>query len=436
MYDHAIPPGELPNALGTIRSGHDHEQRITLSPEMANILRPHPPTPLLQERPNGERSSILFTTVAVGGGHVATARAMSEAIQRYFPGQYDTRVTDYAEELGVAGFDRRHKAFWRLALRYPFIARNGQRLIDSFPRTTVAAQRGLVRRFARAAAKHLERERPLLVVSNHGLLTTGLALAQKRYGLRVPVLTYATEPYNISAYWADPRADHIVVPAEDVRRDLISMGVPARKVSVSGYPVRQSFLEAPDKSAARRKLALEERFTCLVSLGGEGVIRNPRRLIDSVLNSKVAPQVVAITGRNAKLRRELESPGTPNLRVEGFVEEMALRVAASDVVIGKSGPASVYETLAVGRPMIVTGHAGLNELGVARFVQLERLGCRADTPAALSRAVVKYAEDPSLLRDVERRSRRLDLARDTERLAHHIVRYALGDKPTITANRV
>jgi len=245
--------------------------------------------------------------------------------------------------------------------------------------------------------------------------------------LRVPVLTYATEPYNISAYWADPRADHVVVPTEAVRRDLISMGVPAHKVSVSGYPVRQSFLNAPPKTEAREKLELEERFTCLISLGGEGVVGGPHRLIKSVLDSGVAPQVIVITGRNAKLRRELACSRISGLKVEGYVDEMALRVAASDVVIGKAGPASVYEALAVGRPMLVTGHAGLNELGVACFVEREKLGIRAASSTALSEIVRRYAKDPALLEDVERRSRHLDLAGDTERLAHHVVRYALGE---------
>ena len=374
---------------------------------------------------NPERPGILFATVAVGGGHVATARAISEAIERYYPDRFRMRISDYAEELGVTGFDERHKAFWRLALRYPFIARNGQRFIDSFPRATVAGQRGLVRGFAKAAAASLAREQPSLVVSNHGLLTAGLALAKERYGLRVPVLTYATEPYNISAYWADPRADHVIVPAEAVRRDLISMGVPARKVSVSGYPVRQSFLNAPSKQEARKRLDLKDRFTCLISLGGEGVVGKPHRLIEAVLGSGSSPQAIVITGRNKRLWHELERLGTPNLRVEGYVEEMALHVSASDVVIGKSGPASTYEALAVGRPVLITGHAGLNELGVAKFVEKEGLGCRAGTPAALSKAVLRYASNPSLLEAAAHRCGGLNLSGDTERLARHVVQYAL-----------
>jgi UDP-N-acetylglucosamine:LPS N-acetylglucosamine transferase len=373
-----------------------------------------------------ERPEILFATVAVGGGHVATARAMAEEIERLYPGRFVLRVSDYAEELGVTGLDRTHKAFWRLALRHPLIARAGQRIIDSLPRLTVAGQRRLVRGFARAAAEELRERPPLLVVSNHGLLTTGLALGKERHGLRVPVLTYATEPYNISAYWADPAADHVVVPAEEVRDDLARMGVPRGRISVVGYPVRPAFLDAPPKAEARSRLGLEGRFTCLVSLGGEGVGGDPRRVIRTLLHARPAPRVVAVTGRNKTLRRSLESLKAPRLRVEGFVKEMELYVAAADVVVGKAGPASVHEALAVGRPVIITGHAGLNELGVARFVERAGLGLYARSAAQLSEAIARYAAEPALLEEVARRSRGLGLAESTERLARYVVRYALG----------
>ena len=91
----------------------------------------------------------------------------------------------------------------------------------------------------------------LLVVSDHGPITTGLAVGKRRYGLKVRVLTFATEPHNTSAYWADPRADHIVVPSEEVWQDLLRLGLPASKMSIVGYPVRQAFLNAPARAEAR-----------------------------------------------------------------------------------------------------------------------------------------------------------------------------------------
>src|SRR5215212_11020883 len=253
------------------------------------------------------KPEILFATIAAGGGHVAGAHAMSEAIERYYPGRFELRVSDYMKDLGIIRLDRFHKDSWRRALRFPILARAGQRVIDAFPRLTIAVERRILRDFALAAAYDLKRDPPLLVVSNHGLITTGLAEARHRHGLEVPVLTFATEPFNISAYWGEPRADRVMVASENGRRRLLRFGVPAERMTIIGRPVRQAFLNAPGKVEARTRLGLQDRFTCLVSFGGEGVGRNPRSLISTLLGSDVPLQVVAITGRNEVLREELRS---------------------------------------------------------------------------------------------------------------------------------
>lgn len=373
------------------------------------------------------RPSILFATIAAGGGHVATARAMAEAIERYYPGEFELRVSDYMKDVGVTGLDRRHKQSWRRALRYPVLARTGQRIIDSFPRQYMALQRRILRSFARAAAADLNADPPQLVVSNHGLITTGLAEAKRLYDLRLPVLTFATEPHNISAYWAEPRADLIVVPSEEVRRDLLRLGVPPNKLEVVGYPVRQSFLNPPSKEEARGQLGIRNRFTCLVTFGGEGVGGDQRRLVETLLNSDSARQVVAVTGRNEALLAVLRKLSASNdrLKVEGFVEDMAPYLAAADVFVGKAGPASVYEALAIGRPVLLTGYAGLNERGVLRFVEREGLGCYVRTRVSLLRAVRRYASEPALSTEVALRCKALDIEDATGRLARYVVRYAL-----------
>ena len=360
---------------------------------------------------------------------MATARAMSEAIDHHFPGRFELCVSDYMKEVGakqVAALDGLHKDIWRFMLRYPILARFSQRLMDAFPRLTIAAQRRVVRGFARAAAEDLLEDPPLLIVSNHGLMTAGLAEAKHRYGLEVSVLSFANELFGICSYWADPRTDHIVVPSEEARRDLMRFGVPESKMSSAGfgYPVRQAFLNAPSKTEARGRLGLENRFTCLITSGGEGVGRNQRGLIRTLLNSDVSPQVVVVAGRNEALKKELKALRTSGLRIEGFVEDMATYLAASDVFVGKAGPASIYEALVVGRPTLVTGYAGLNEIGVARFVERQRLGRYVKTPRMLLEEVRRYASDPALLEEVSLRCREMELAAATERLAHHVVRYA------------
>jgi UDP-N-acetylglucosamine:LPS N-acetylglucosamine transferase len=156
--------------------------------------------------------------------------------------------------------------------------------------------------------------------------------------------------------------------------------------------------------------------------------RNQSELVRALLRSGISSQVVVIAGRNEALKKELKALGTERLRIEGFVDDMATYLAASDVFAGKAGPASIYEAIVVGRPALVTGYAGLNEVGVARLVEERGLGRYVGTPEKLLEEVRRYALEPALLGEVAQRCSRLEPAAASERLAHYVVRYAeLGE---------
>jgi 1,2-diacylglycerol 3-beta-galactosyltransferase len=372
---------------------------------------------------------ILFATIAAGGGHVATAMAMSEALSRHMPGMFETRVSDFMFDLGLLREDRQHKELWRWALARPQLVRTGQRILDAAPTLTRRYHRLMLRKFSRAAADEL-RARPVdLIVANHGWLTVGLTRAQQRHGLRTPVLSFATEPLDASALWAEPAAEQFVVPSLAAKSDLVRLGVRPEKVDVIGYPVRDDFLRAPAKEEARQELGLGHGFHCLVSLGGEGIADDPREWISGLLSDGV--HLVVLTGRNPVLRRNLAplAEDWPSLRLEPYTERVATFLAAADVVVGKAGPASVFETLAVGRPFIATGYAGLNELEVVRFLVRRRLGTLARAPAAVRAAVAEYRGAPERLDEVARSAARLDLPGMSERLARYIATYALEGRP-------
>ena len=375
------------------------------------------------------RPHLFFATIAAGGGHVATARAMIQAVEAYFPDRFRLALSDYMKEVGetspaVANFDRRHKEMWKDALQRPWTARLGQRIIDAFPRLVMRVERGLLDDFARAAARDLAGRDVGLVLSNHGLITAGLSLAKQRYGLRLPVLTFATETHSISAYWADPWADHILVPNESVKRSLQRMGVPGARLEVVGYPVQQAFVTPPHRTEARAALGLPERFTVLVSLGGEGLGGDAFSLVRELSIANPDWQFVAICGRNASLNSRLKAEALANVRLEGFTEYMADFLAACDAVVGKAGPASVYEALAVGRPVLVTSYAGLNERGVVRMLEQEGLGQYLPRSGNLVEMLRRYQRHPEDLDAIEERCRELDLPGQTERLARRIISYA------------
>jgi UDP-N-acetylglucosamine:LPS N-acetylglucosamine transferase len=375
------------------------------------------------------RPHIALATIAAGGGHVATARAMAQAIAAAYPDQFDLTISDLMSDLGFTAQDHRHKAQWRWMLAHPWTARSGQQLIDAFPSVTRRVLRRSLDEVAKAAAQHFQAQPPALIVANHGFLTFALTRSRRRYGLSTPVLTFATEPLDASALWAEPEADHFAVPSRPALNDLVRLGVSADKIDVVGYPVQQTFLRPPSQGEARARLGLPERFTCLVSLGGEGIGTNAVAVVRTLLALPQTPQVVVITGRNEALAAELRAFASPLLAVRGFIDNMADYLAACDLVIGKAGPASVMEALAVGRPLLVTGYAGLNEVKLLRFLVTRGLGHEVRDLAGLFALVGGYQASPHRLAAVADGCRQLDLAGMTARLASYLQQAATHGFP-------
>jgi UDP-N-acetylglucosamine:LPS N-acetylglucosamine transferase len=245
------------------------------------------------------------------------------------------------------------------------------------------------------------------------------------------VLTFETEPLDASALWAEPRAERFMVPSNAARKDLLRFGIAEAHIDVVGYPVRQSDLDAPGRGAARAELGLEDCFTALVSMGGEGVGGNVPALIEPLLAEGV--QVVVLTGRNAALKDRLAVFAEQGVRIEGFTDRMTWFLAAADVVVGKAGPASVFETLAVGRPFIATSYTALNERAVVRFLEARDLGGYAPQPREAVRQVLSYRAGGAA-DAVAKRAAVLDIAGMTERLARYIAAYAetgAGDREAV-----
>jgi len=360
---------------------------------------------------------------------VATARAMAESVEELSAGVVSARVSDVMAEFGPAGLDARHKRTWRWMLERPGVVRVGQRLIDAVPRAVVSAQRAFLNGFARRLASVLEELGPDLVVGNHGWLATALALARQRHGLRIPTLSYVTEPLDANALWAEPRVDRTLVAAGTARDDLVRLGVPAETIEVVGYPVQRRFRRAPGRDEARQGLGLGPRFTCLVSLGAEGVAGRPGDVVRAL--AATGAQVVVIAGRNEALARELAgiAAATPGVFVRGFVDDMERYVAAADVVVGKAGPASVMETLAVGRPLILTAYAGLNERRIADFVQRRGLGELVPHGRGIAESVQRLQQSATLRHDAEARIDALGFDRMADGLGRYLLHCAETGRP-------
>lgn len=113
----------------------------------------------------------------------------------------------------------------------------------------------------------------------------------------------------------------------------------------------------------------------------------PLRAIARALDRALLPiQLAVIAGRNETLFKQLRklSWHVP-ANVQGFVTNMPDWMRASDLVITKAGPGTIMETLAAGKPMILSSYLRGQEGGNVQFVQEAGVGVLRANPQAIVR---------------------------------------------------
>ena len=124
--------------------------------------------------------------------------------------------------------------------------------------------------------------------------------------------------------------------------------------------LRPAFYDRPplDRRSELSRLGLKpDLLTGLVLFGGQGsgvMLEIARRLNASDLNL----QLILLCGRNEKLAARLRSlDARMPLHVAGFTTEVPYYMRLSDFFIGKPGPGSISEAVAMGLPVIVERNA-------------------------------------------------------------------------------
>lgn len=126
---------------------------------------------------------------------------------------------------------------------------------------------------------------------------------------------------------------------------------PGSEVEVVGTPVRSEFDQLPSPVEARARFGLTEGKPVVLCFGGSQGARNLNSLVaeaSAELGEEV--QWIHVAGAADEDRvRDLAS-GRPNHVVLGFCSEMPSAYAASDLVISRSGGASLTELSYLGLP--------------------------------------------------------------------------------------
>jgi UDP-N-acetylglucosamine:LPS N-acetylglucosamine transferase len=159
-------------------------------------------------------------------------------------------------------------------------------------------------------------------------------------------------------FWMERQEQYLVCGTSKAAEQAASLGYPAERVfRTSGMILRPMFYQpvTAGRAAERKRLGLDpERTTGLVLFGGEG----SSVMLDIAKRVTAPAQFIFVCGRNAKLADRLRRLPTKFPKyVEGFTSEIPYYMHLADFFVGKPGPGSISEALAMHIPVVVECNA-------------------------------------------------------------------------------
>lgn len=302
-------------------------------------------------------TTIDFLYFDAGGGHRAAATALKTVIdQQARP--WEVRLVNLQEVLDSLDVFRKVTGI-RLEDIYNKMLERGWTLGSAqglmLMHAVIRAYRGPA---VRLLQQHWERTRPDMVVSLVPNFNRALCESLTEALPQVPFVTILTDFADYPPhFWIERQKQWLICGTSKAVAQARALGhAEERILRTSGMILRPGFYETPkvDRAAERRRLGLDpEKPVGLVLFGGQG-----SKAMLEIAERLANIQLILICGRNAKLAEELRAMPRRSARfVEGFTPEIPYYMRLADFFMGKPGPGSISEAVAMGLPVIVERNA-------------------------------------------------------------------------------
>jgi UDP-N-acetylglucosamine--N-acetylmuramyl-(pentapeptide) pyrophosphoryl-undecaprenol N-acetylglucosamine transferase len=278
--------------------------------------------------------------------------------------------------------------------------------IMTLPAVGWTRRRGLVFlwsicRSYRAARRQFAFRPPTFVLAMGGFTSAPPVLAGKWCGARTFLHESNTIPGRANRWlapWVDEAFVYFAPAAARLR---------ARRIEVTGMPVRPQFLSTLTAPEARRLLGLKPESPVLLVMGGSqgaGKINElALQMVPQLREAAPELQFLHLTGTAdfEKVRAAYDALNVP-AQVRSFCDKMGVALAAADVALSRAGASSLAELAArqlpavlIPYPAATDNHQYFNarlfvQIGAARMVAQDRA-----TAGQLAQEILELARDPA-----------------------------------------
>lgn len=376
---------------------------------------------------------IGFLYLKTGGGHISGTNALIERLTEKYP-----HGSVYISKNGFSGknviarmffekgylitsnyFEAGYVAFYQLT--------KSMRVLSWFE--------WLLRPFiVKNLVAFLKTERLTKVVCLHEILIPLVRIAIDRVNPAIPLISIVMDPFTAHPLWFYTKNTELVVFSEKIKKEAIEhYGFRHERVHLFSPMISQRFdrrYTEDEKIDAKKRhgIPLDKKIVLLTG-GGEG-LKSTLSIVNAFIFQHCPAHLLVVCGKNKVLKTQLEillqTTRIGNIQVFGFVSYMDDLVNVSDCVITKSGPATVMEVLAAGKPLILASYVRGQELGNMLHVVKNRLGWYIPKPRKIIKKVAELISDDSLLPSIKEKIEALDIQNGLDSIADFIYHHTMN----------
>jgi hypothetical protein len=345
---------------------------------------------------------IDFVFFDAGGGHRSAANALRTVIELERL-SWNIRMVNLQEVLAPVDVVRRLTGYNLQDVYNQILKKQWTLATPPLNRVFQAAIRFYHRRQVELLEAYWRQSPPDLVVSLIPHFNRAMLQGLRGASPTVPFVTIMTDIADYPPhFWIEPQEQHLICGSERAVEQALALGFPqALLFKTSGMIIDPRFYQRTSLDSRQELLRLgldPEVPTGLVMFGGNGsraMAEISERL--DFMGDRV--QLILICGHNMELAEELFiRSGRLKKHIVGFTTEVPYYMSLSNFFIGKPGPGSISEALALRLPVIVGRNASTlpQERYNAQWVVEKRVGIVIRSFRSIAEAVGRMLEPGQL----------------------------------------
>lgn len=221
------------------------------------------------------------------------------------------------------------------------------------------------------------------IISTHFLLNKAIIKSIGKYALNAKFTTIVTDPFSPHPIRFANKWYQYIVFSQQAKEIWLSKKIPSKDIHIFSTIIDQKFtkkLSPQEILSYKTKYWISENERCVLVIWWGEWIPNWEKLLKKILDypTLIGTKYIFVCGKNKVLQAKLLKIVKKKNRESDFIilwftHEVYERMNASDVIMSKWWPATIFEALSLQKPLIIYSYAGPQEIGNVEFLDKKKL---------------------------------------------------------------